>query len=54
MPSNSKDGLNKILAARNTKVQIDHLKFEIKQRDQKIEKLKQEIANLRSVLQKKD
>lgn len=47
MASGSGNGYEKILAARKTKVQIDHLKFEISQRDLRVNKLKQELTNLR-------
>lgn len=48
MASNTKGDLKKALAARNLKVQVDSLKFEIKQRDQKIEKLRLKISNLKA------
>lgn len=46
MASNTKSDYKKALEARNVKTKIDLLAFEVKQRDQKISKLKQEINNL--------
>lgn len=47
MASNTKEGVKKILAARQNHVQIEHLKFELKQRDEKIERMKKELEILR-------
>lgn len=47
MASNSKAGIQKALNARKKYVQIEHLKFEIKKKDEKIERMKKELENLR-------
>lgn len=52
MASNTKSDIKKVLAARQTKVQIDDLKFRLKQKDQKNEKMGVELNQLRVENQK--
>jgi len=46
MASNTKENIDKIMAARMVKVKIDELEFEKKQQNQKIERLRQQVNNL--------
>jgi uncharacterized coiled-coil protein SlyX len=46
MASNTKENIDKIMAARMVKVKIDELEFQKKQQDQKIERLRQQVNNL--------